>query len=476
MMWFRRKSCRTGKPITCGKPRRPLEVELLETRTVLSTLLVTTTGNQGAGSLRQAIADANALPAAETVNIVFNIPTSDTGILTISLTSAISAITHANVTIDGTTQPGYSASLPVTGGSITVTRPKVEITPNPTKPLNVGLDVQANNVTLKGLSIHGFGQANGTGDKADVRVGNNFTGTVIVRNLIGTSATAFARPAAGYVSGGNAILVVGGDNGLIQQNLIGFTSAAGVALQTGSNGWTIGGTGLGNAVSGSTGAGVTVATGSTGNRISQNSIFGNSALGIDLGPGGVTPNDNPDADGYLNFPVLDRANLSGSNLTLYGSARGGATVEVFVADVDPSGNGEGKIYLATFTAPSGSGTVPFTYTFTPSAGAVAAGSRLTATAALGGSTSEFSGNVTLNAAPTLSGVPASATIPEMAAYTFTATATDPDQPANTLTFSLVAAPAGAAINSSGVFTWTPTEAQDGVYNFNVRVTDNGGLY
>src|SRR5262249_24021650 len=37
----------------------------------------------------------------------------------------------------------------------------------------------------------------------------------------------------------------------------------------------------------------------------------------------------------------------------------------------------------------------------------------------------------VNLAPTLAGVPASATIAEQAAYTFTATATDPDLPANT---------------------------------------------
>lgn len=43
-----------------------------------------------------------------------------------------------------------------------------------------------------------------------------------------------------------------------------------------------------------------------------------------------------------------------------------------------------------------------------------------------------------------------------------------------LTYSLSNAPAGATINStSGVFTWTPTEAQGpGVYNITVRVTDN----
>jgi hypothetical protein len=46
-------------------------------------------------------------------------------------------------------------------------------------------------------------------------------------------------------------------------------------------------------------------------------------------------------------------------------------------------------------------------------------------------------------------------------------------PANTLTYSLVGAPAGAAINSStGAFTWTPGVGQVGS-TFTVKVTDNG---
>jgi cold shock CspA family protein len=56
---------------------------------------------------------------------------------------------------------------------------------------------------------------------------------------------------------------------------------------------------------------------------------------------------------------------------------------------------------------------------------------------------------------------------------FTATATDPDLPANTLAFSLVGAPPGAVITSGGVFTWTPTESQDGIHTFDVVVTDDG---
>jgi hypothetical protein len=79
-----------------------------------------------------------------------------------------------------------------------------------------------------------------------------------------------------------------------------------------------------------------------------------------------------------------------------------------------------------------------------------------------------------NTPPVLTGVPASATIPELFPYTFDANATDSDLPAQTLTFSLVGAPAGAAIDSTGVFTWTPTEEQGGTgspYSFTVRVSD-----
>src|SRR5206468_205079 len=61
------------------------------------------------------------------------------------------------------------------------------------------------------------------------------------------------------------------------------------------------------------------------------------------------------------------------------------------------------------------------------------------------------------------------------AVTFTASATDTDVPANTLTFSLTLGtpPAtGATINSStGAFSWTPSAT--GTFPVTVRVTDNG---
>ncbi|WP_406696632.1 YDG domain-containing protein [Singulisphaera sp. Ch08] len=89
-----------------------------------------------------------------------------------------------------------------------------------------------------------------------------------------------------------------------------------------------------------------------------------------------------------------------------------------------------------------------------------------------------SGNATVsitvtavNDAPVLSNVPPAVTINEAEPYSFTSTAADIDSP--TLTFTLVGGPLNASIGAaSGVFAWTPTEAQGaGTYSFKVRVSD-----
>ncbi len=58
-----------------------------------------------------------------------------------------------------------------------------------------------------------------------------------------------------------------------------------------------------------------------------------------------------------------------------------------------------------------------------------------------------------------------------------ATASDADLPANTLTFSLVGAPSGATIDpATGMFSWTTDESHGpGSFTFDVVVTDGGGL-
>jgi hypothetical protein len=91
-----------------------------------------------------------------------------------------------------------------------------------------------------------------------------------------------------------------------------------------------------------------------------------------------------------------------------------------------------------------------------------------------GTVSRDSSLITVNANSPVLGTIGSKTVDELSPLTFTATATDLDLPAQTLTFSLQGSPpSGASITSGGVFTWTPTEAQGpGDYSITVRVTDN----
>jgi PKD repeat protein len=177
--------------------------------------------------------------------------------------------------------------------------------------------------------------------------------------------------------------------------------------------------------------------------------------------------------------------------------------EVNVAPVlAPIGNKSGTVGTAvTFTATATDADVPAqTLTFTLGAGAPA-GATINATTGAFSWTPTASGSFPVTVIVTDNGTPAlndtetititvgaqpntapvlgaigNKTVNELALLSFTATATDADVPAQTLTFSLDAgAPAGAAINAStGAFTWTPTEAQGpGVYSITVRVTDNG---
>jgi hypothetical protein len=114
-----------------------------------------------------------------------------------------------------------------------------------------------------------------------------------------------------------------------------------------------------------------------------------------------------------------------------------------------------------------------------SGGATAGARNVTVTNPDGQSATSSTGILTIvsgaatNHPPVLAAIP-NKTIVEQTTLTFTNSATDPD--GNTLTYSLDApTPAGATVNpSTGVFTWTPTEAQGPMTtNLTVRVTDNG---
>src|SRR5207244_5573456 len=79
----------------------------------------------------------------------------------------------------------------------------------------------------------------------------------------------------------------------------------------------------------------------------------------------------------------------------------------------------------------------------------------------------------VNTAPVLT-MPANQTINELTTLNVSATATDADLPANTLTFALVSGPAGLTVAANGAIAWTPSEAQGPSTNVvTVRVFDDG---
>jgi hypothetical protein len=129
------------------------------------------------------------------------------------------------------------------------------------------------------------------------------------------------------------------------------------------------------------------------NTITQNAIYANGWLGIDLDDDGVTMNDagDPDqgANEQLNMPVITSAIFLAGSTTVTGTVDIGpnptaALVEVFKASSDASGYGEGAVYLGSATPLTGGG-------WSCSVAGLLPGDDVTATVTDGlGNTSEFS--------------------------------------------------------------------------------------
>ena len=79
----------------------------------------------------------------------------------------------------------------------------------------------------------------------------------------------------------------------------------------------------------------------------------------------------------------------------------------------------------------------------------------------------------VNLLPVFIATPPNSTVSEGSLFTVTNAATDADLPLNPLTYHLVGAPGNAAINASGVITWTPSETEGSTTNLIVTVVDDG---
>ncbi len=156
-------------------------------------------------------------------------------------------------------------------------------------------------MTESSMAIYGFGNVTNTDNQGNIFVGNVLR-TRIESNVLGTTALSFSDPAGAPAgrSGGDNIRVRQGDNGIIRNNLIGWSNGKGIALEgatdnsDGAQGWTVTLNEVrNNALSDSSVAGLDIEH--SGNATVQYNLFdSNGGAGIDssLGLGGDTIDNN----------------------------------------------------------------------------------------------------------------------------------------------------------------------------------------
>jgi hypothetical protein len=207
-----------------GRPRRYRPaIDILEGRWLPSTFLVTTTDDAGAGSLRQAILDANATPGPNEIDFAIG----DGGAQTIRPTTALPQVTQT-IIIDGSTQPDFAGS------------PLIDLDGTAVTPGASGLVIRADRSTIKGLAITNF-LINDPEEPDSITPG----------------------------------LLITGSSNVVQGNYLGGGNARGVWIESGSSNL-IGGMddGEGNIIGGN-GYGAFINPNSSGNVVQGNSMTGN---------------------------------------------------------------------------------------------------------------------------------------------------------------------------------------------------------
>lgn len=449
-----------------------LRLETLERRELLATFTVSTTGDSGAGTLRQAIIDSNTAGGTNTIN--FSI--TGTGIQSIALLSPLPTVTTP-VTINGFSQ---------TSGSTT---PQIELNGAGAGAGANGLNITAGNSTVQGLIINRF---TGNGIVLSGTGGNAINGDFIGVNQAGTTASANGGDGV-FINGSpnnsigaqtsNGRDIISGNTGsgvhiagaasitnVVVNDAIGTDLAGAANLANGGDGVRIE-TGTGNLIGGITtsapntiafngGAGVNVVSG-TGEAIHHNSIFRNIASGIKLGTG--ANNNNP-------APTITVVTTTSGVTTVQGTYKGAAnttyTIEFFSnTEIDPSGFGQGRTFVGSTTVTTNSsGNATFSANTTS---AVTLNNFVASTSTdPNGNTSQFSNNG-LNTAPIASLKITGTSSPNPVAagayltYTFTISNGGPNNASNTtfidalptgFTFVMANASQGSVTQSGGTVT------------------------
>lgn len=299
-----------------------------------ATFAVVNTSDAGAGSLRVAITQANASPSA---TISFAI--TGGGARTITLMSSLPTIA-GNVTVDGTTEPGYTGAPLITldGGSNAITA------------FTVGAGATLNLASLAIQQMHSGGIINaGTLNVVNTTLASNVatngatnggairnTGTLIVTGCTFQSNYASVNGGALYTSGGATIT-----NSLFSMNSNGGAGGGGAIAIVGGTVTVVGSTFSGNRTFGNGGA--IVVSGVSGPPhivgmlfLINSTVSGNSAASLG---GGVML--SPSSSAILTNDTVT-GNSGGAGGGIYKDASATATLaNTIVANNTTTGSGTG---------------------------------------------------------------------------------------------------------------------------------------
>ena len=292
-------------------------LEVMEDRTLLSTFIVSNTGDSGIGSLRQAIVDSN--NAVGTTNTIdFHI--SGTGVQTIVPLSSLPAITNPAL-IDGESQPGYSGT------------PLIELSGSQAGGGD-GLTITGSGVTVRGLDINNFSQGAGIH-----LTGTGATGDWIYGNFLGTDPTGTQADPNNYgveIDGGAANNLIGtngdGVNDTAERNLLSGNLFAGLWVTgPGTDGNAVAGNFIGTDISG------TIALNNATQPVtdSQYNVFGGGAVIADGASDNRIGTDAASVD-----DVGERNVIAGSNndgIDIYGTGTDGNIVAGNFLGTDATG-------------------------------------------------------------------------------------------------------------------------------------------
>ncbi|MGQ0801974.1 MAG: beta strand repeat-containing protein [Pseudomarimonas sp.] len=385
---------------------------------------VTNVADSGAGSLRQAILDANGAAGVDTIR--FNI--AGNGPHTITPATALPAISGSTI-VDG-----YSELLSSENSLLVGTDADLRIVIDGSSAgASSCLLLSGGSSVVRGLVVHSCGNLgiNSSGGSGHVIEGNfvgtDVTGTLdrgsllsgvnVATGVSGVRVGGTLRAQRNLISGnGGAGIASSGIDTNIIGNLVGTAANGTTALANTFTGIGLNGTGsmvVGNRVRSNGGTGIGITGASVQVELRVNETFGNGGLGIDLNADGITPNDLNDIDvgpnGLQNFPVLTRVEqLQNGGLRVEGTLDlpVSAVALSFELDLFRSGScdgthGEGETAVLSRTISFANGTVE-TFAFTAADISVPTASVMTATVtSAAGNTSEFSACVTSSVQTTM---------------------------------------------------------------------------